>query len=510
MVEFIKCGLLQVAEQVFDQLPSQDVVLWNVLITGYVEHGYGEEALQSFGIMKASMVSPTSITFVCTLKACSSMEALMQGREIHIAIVKKGLEKELLVGSTLVHMYATCGDFEGAQALLVMLPSRTVISWNALIAGYAKHGHGDEALDCVKEMQIEGLIPDAVTLICTLKACGSIRTIVKCQEIHAHILIAGFERESYVGNALVDMYAKCGLLIEAQELFNMLPIRDVASWSSLISGYIEHDLYEEVLDAMEDIENDHIHPNPVLFVSLLKSCGRIGATIKGQELHIDIIKRGLEGELLVGNMLVDMYANCGSLAEAEDLFEGLPVQEQVMWNVLIAGYAQLAESEKVIHVFNRMVYEATEPNSITFVSVLNACSHAGLLERGLMFFEAIDNNYDLIPNLKHCTCIVDLLGRAGLIDKAAEFINNMPLHPDMAVWVILLGACRKWNNVDVGRYAFEHAVQLSESDSTAYVCMSNIYMNASTQEAQPEKLGLFKAFHTWMQNTQTDEVLGWG
>ena len=351
-----------------------------------------------------------------------------------------------------------------------------------LITGYAKHGHGDEALDCVKEMQIEGLIPDAVTLICTLKACGSIRIIVKCQQIHAHILLAGFERESYVGNALVDMYAKCGLLIEAQELFNTLPIRDVASWSSLISGYIEHDLYEEVLDAMEDIENDRIHPNPVLFVSLLKSCGRIGATIKGQELHIDIIKRGLEGELLVGNMLVDMYANCGSLAEAEVVFEGLPVQEQVMWNVLIAGYAQLAESEKVSHIFNRMVYEGTEPNSVTFVSVLNACSHAGLVDEGNMYMVKLSQNYGMLPSLEHHNCAVDLLGRAGQFNRAMLCIEFMPFLPNIVVWHTILSACRKWSNVQLGTHIFEHALELDDKDLSTYFYMSNIFLDAGTQE----------------------------
>jgi pentatricopeptide repeat protein len=262
---------------------------------------------------------------------------------------------------------------------------------------------------------------------------------------------------------------------------------------------------------MEDIRTDGVHPNPIVFASLLKSCGRTGAAIKGQELHSDITKSGLEQEPLVGNMVVDMYANCGSLAEAEDVFQGLPVQDQVMWNVLISGYAQLGESEKAIHVFGRIVDTGTEPNSITFVSVLNACSHAGLLDAGFLFFKSIGHAFDLIPNLKHCTCMVDLLGRAGIIDKATELIDEMPVNPDMAVWLILLGACRKWNDVGLGRYAFEHAVQLYEGDSTAYVCMSNIYMNASMQgEAQLKELACSRAFHRWMEDAvQTEEALGW-
>ena len=247
-----------------------------------------------------------------------------------------------------------------------------------------------------------------------------------------------------------------------------------------------------------------------LFSCILKACGILGFLEIGEEIDVEIRKRGLLREdVVLGTTLVDMYAKCGAPEKAQDIFRKLPVRNTITWTALLSGYAQLGQADVVLHLYRKARMDGIVPNLVTFVVMLSACSHAGLLERGPMFFDAIDNNYDLIPNLKHCTCIVDLLGRAGLIDKAAEFINNMPLHPDIAVWLILLGACRKWNNVDLGRYAFEHAVQLSESDSTAYVCMSNIYMNASTQEAQPEKVGLFKAFHTWMQNTQTDEVLGW-
>ena len=450
-------------------------------------------------------------TFVAWLKSCAKKKDLYNGERLHRDILeRKLLENSPYLASSLIDMYTKCGEITKAQKVLEELNVREVVSWNALITGYVQQGQGHQALESFERMRSEGISADAITFTCVVKACGNIGTIEKGKQIHDEIVSRGLlEKDIVLGNALIDMYAKCQMLSNACKVLQELPCRNVVTWSTLIAGHAQQGHGQEALNCFEKMQHDNVSPDLATVVSCLKACSQLGASEKGQEIHAAITSEGLEKDVFIGSALIDMYCNCGILSRAQEVFDNHVIRDSVTWNALLAGYAQLGESDKVFSILNGMLEEGQRPSMVTFVSVLNACSHAGLLERGPMFFDAIDNNYDLIPNLKHCTCIVDLLGRAGLIDKAAEFINNMPLHPDIAVWLILLGACRKWNNVDLGRYAFEHAVQLSESDSTAYVCMSNIYMNASTQEAQPEKVGLFKAFHTWMQNTQTDEVLGW-
>ena len=476
---YAKCGELIKAQEVFDVLTIWDVASWNTLIGGYAQHGYGDEALDSFEQMKAGGISPNAITFVCILKACGIVGDIAKGQEIHVDIVSKGLlGEDTMVGNALIDMYAKCGVVLKAQEVFDKLPIRDTVSWNALIAGYVQHGHMKKAIECSEEMEKSGFSPNMVTFGCLLKICGTIGAIKNGQEIHGEIIKEGLLGKSIsLCNALVEMYAKCGALSEARDVFDQISVKDVLLWTALISGYAQHGHGEEPLALYEKMQDEGLAPTPLTFVCMLKACGNIGTCNKGEEIHARIITEGmLQGDIRIGTSLVDMYAKCGELAKAQYLFNELPVRDVVSWSALIAGFAQLGKDSKALfNAFKQMLEEGIEPNSASFSSMLKMCCHFGLLDKGKLVFEIMIKWYAIIPTLDHYTCLVDLFCRAGLFEKAVGVTERMPFNGDLIMWRALLGACRTWENVTAARLAFKHATLLDETDVATYISMSNIY-----------------------------------
>ena len=394
-----------------------------------------------------------------------------------------GCEKETFVGNSLVDMYGKCGLPRKAQDVFDMLPARNIISWTALMSGYADQCYNNEVLHLFYKMQEGGLIPDAAAYSCGLKACGSLGIMRKGQEIHLEIVKKGLEIETLVGSILVDMYAKCHALIEAQAVFDKLHVQDVVSWTSLITGYMEHGQAGHALTCLEKMQFAGLVPNAVTYLCSLKACGYVGALEKGKRIHADIIQStSLESDLVVGIALIDMYAKCGLLANAVEVFEKLPERDVVSWNALVTGYALFGESRKVFCVVDRMLEENEVPNPITFISVLNACAHQGLVNKGQTYFEHMNEYYGITPNHEHFTCVIDLLGRTGQLEEAIGIIKTMKVEPDMVMWHTVLSACQRWGHSDLGKEAFDCAMHLDEKSAAAYVCMSNIYANASLQK----------------------------
>lgn len=477
---YVKCGSLASAQDVFDKLADRDVVSWTAIIAGYVEHEHEEGAVKHFEQMQCEGICPNAFTYICILKSCGNVGTLDKVADLHGEIVRRGLERELPVANTLLDVYAKCGSLAAAQQVFNRLPAHSVVSWTALIVGYVEHAHGVEALECFKQMQEEGIPGDAVTLVSGLKACGMARSMCKGRELHAELTKKGFEREILAGNVLVDLYGKCGLLEEAQNLFDKLSVHGVISWTALITEYVESGHPEEALFYFEWMQNEGISADKVTLICGLKACGSMEATDKGCRLHTEVVEKGLESETSVGNIMVDMYAKCGLLAEAQAVFHKLLDQDVISWNALITGYAQVGKSEHAFNMFDRMSGQGMKPNLITFVGVLNACGHVGLVDKRKMILKVMSCEYGLIPTLEHYTRMADLLARAGLIDKAVALIENIALHPDTSIWLTVLGACRKWGDVQLGKYVFHHAVESNEDNATTYVCMSNIYVDFST------------------------------
>ncbi|KAI5056876.1 hypothetical protein GOP47_0028694 [Adiantum capillus-veneris] len=479
---YAKCGQLGKAQEVFDSLQNHDVVSWSTLISGYVQQELGREALLNYDLMQRQGVLPNEVTYVCILKACGSTQAKVKGQEIHAELDKKGIYKaSQLVGNVLINMYSKFGLMAKAQEVFDTIPVRNLVSWNTLIFGYVQNECGEEAFSCFEQMRSRSIHPNEVTYACVFKACGLTREIDKGRELHAEAddrrLLA---RNILVGNALIDMYIKCGRLREAQELFDKSLHHDTVSWNTLIAGYLEEEHAEEALSLSESMWSQGVVEDDGTLTCCLKACGIIGAAEKGKIWHCRAEQAGLlKTNQLVGNALVDMYVKCGMLAKAQKAFDLLPMRDIISWTTLITGYAQLGEDAAVVASFEKMRGEGVIPNSVTFLSVLTACSHCGLIDKGHSYFRAMSEEYNLTPALEHHICMVDILSRAGQLERAVAYTREPLHHRNIMMWLTVLGACRKWQNVDLGKHAFEQVLLLDDQESSAYLCMYNIYIDAA-------------------------------
>ncbi|MCO5577721.1 hypothetical protein L7F22_031553 [Adiantum nelumboides] len=481
---YAKCGALGKAQEVLAALSFHDVVLWNALIGGYAKQGLGTEALDSFNIMQHKGISPNAVTFTCILNACGTTRAMDIGKQIHENIAKEGLLKNnVVLGTALVDMYAKCGALAKAQEVLEDLPSRSVVSWSALIAGYAQHGQGEQALSCFDQMQYEGISPDRVTFISILKACGSIKAFDKGSHIYNRIIQLGLlKSDVMLGTAVVDMYVKCCALAKAREVLEVLPFRNVVSWNTLITGYAQQSQGEEALDCFARMQCDRILPDAATYACILKVYGSLNALDKGELMHDEIVRqRLLENDVVLGTALVDMYVKCGALVKARKALKLLVSRNVVSWNTLIAGYAQQGQAEEALYLYKQMQLEGISPDAATFSSVLTSCSHLGLVEDGYAYFTSMSEKFDLKPQLEHFSCMVDLYGRAGHLDKAARVIQQLPCTDDSFILSALLAACQKWGDVKVGKWAFQEAVRVDKSEGGAYVLMANLHAAADIQ-----------------------------
>lgn len=512
---YAKCGSLVDAREVFERMPRRDVASWTAIILAYAHAEEGAFALKFFAQMQQAGVVPDERTFVGALKACCSLAVPKVGNEsegeflrkgsleqvqvLHEQIVKGRFEKDLFVGTMLVDTYAKLGSLVDAKCVFNRMTRRNVVSWNSMIMGYAQVGDGEEALQLYAQMLQECVVPDERTLVGALRACGSMleakeancldavlvkkRCLERVRSVHSDILRWDFESDVFVGTMLVDVYAKCESLVDARQVFEKMPYRDVVSWNAMILAYAQVEDGEAALKLYEQMQRQGLRPNERTYVGALKACGVIAGLDRGKTIHAEILKAGIAAsDLFVSTSLIDMYSKCGSMENAQQVFDQLSKKDVVAWNALIAGYANQGEIEAVEKLFRQMGDLGLQPSTSTFASVLNACSHGGLVDKGHAYFTRMSKDFGITPTLDHYTCMVDLLGRAGHVEKALAMVTTMPWQPDTVLWSALLGACCKWRNLELGRHAFRCAVQLGNIDASMYVMMSNMYAAAHMWE----------------------------
>lgn len=473
-----KCGGLAEAWKVFDELPNQDVVSWGTIISGYAQHGHEHHALDLLAKMQQEGIEPEKVTFLCILKACGSAEAIWHGRLIHDQIHRSGIESDVVIGSTLIDMYAKCKSLDEAHRVLERLPDRNVVSWCTTIAGYVEQGDGFVALELFKKMKDEGVKPDKVTFLCILKACSIIGIMDMGRLIHEEIIKCRYEFDLVVGSAIVNMYSKCGSMGEACMVFDKLPCRDVVTWAVIIAGYAQYGQGLSALEIFREMQMEGVKPDKVTFLGIFKACGSIGALEIGRQIHDQAIQCAYELDMVIGNTIVDMYGKCGSLAEARNVFDKLPNQDEASWGAMIAGFSQTGNLRLAQKCLEGMLRQGLSPGVMIFTSILTACNHAGLLEDGWAFFKLMKEDYEITPSIEHLNCMMDLLGRSGHLHEADELIQTMPSRLNVVGWMALLAACRIYGNVDLGRQCCQRVVQLDPNESSGYVLMSSIYAGA--------------------------------
>eukprot|EP01018_Ginkgo_biloba_P037424 Gb_17094 [translate_table: standard] len=475
---YVKCGSIETARHLFDKMAERNVISWSTMIAGYGHSGHALEALILFKQMQLAGVKPNSITIVGLIPACAHLGALQQGKCVHEYTIRNGFDSDVSVGNSLVAMYAKCGNLHIARQLFDKMPTRDVVSWSAMIGGYTQNGHAPEALALFNQMQQADVKPNSVTMLSVLSACAQSGALQQGKWIHDYIGRNGFESDVSVWNSLIDMYAKCGSMELACQLFDKMSKRDVVSWNAMIVGYAQNGHAKEALTLFYRMQQAEVTPDSFTMVSVLLACAHLGALQQGQLMHDYIIKSGLESDVFVGTALIDMYAKCGTIDIARQYFDHMLYRDVVSWSAMIAGYGMHGHGEDALALFFQLQQTGTKPDNIIFISVLSACSHAGLVDEGWQLFYYMSRDYSITPRVEHYACMVDLLGRAGKLYEAQHFIRNMPLEPNVDVWGALLGACKIHNNIDLGERVAEYLFDLETKDAGHYILLSNIYAAA--------------------------------
>lgn len=472
---YAKCGCMEDARQVFDRTAGKDRVLWNAIIAGYAMHEHENEAFNLFKQMKQEGIKPNGVTFMIILNACASLAA---GKRIHADIIGNGYESDLFVVNTVIDMYAKFGSIVDAHHIFDKASTRDVVSWNVMITGYTQHGHGEVALELFWHMLKEGVRPNKVTFGTILNACANTMALEDGKLIHALINSAGCEVYVDVGSTLIYMYAKCQSLMDAHYLFDKMSERSVVSWNAMIIGYSEHGPEEEALKIFQKMQMEDVKPDEVTFVTILNACAILSALDQGKQIHGHIINNGYGSDIYIGSSLVDMYAKCGSIENARQAFDRMPRQDLISWTAMITGYSQHGFNKEVFLLFQQMLQEGVNPDEITFLCILSACSHLGLVDQGLQYFYSMTQLHNLTPTLEHYSCIVDMFGRVGCLIGAIDFIDKMPFEPGAVVWKTLLGACKNHGNVQLAKHVSQHILKLDPEDAAALVLLSNTYAAA--------------------------------
>lgn len=381
-----------------------------------------------------------------------------------------------------------------------------------MIRGYTVQGPISEALNFYTCMRSAGTGPVSFTFSALFKACGDVLDVNLGRQIHAQtILVGGFAADLYVGNTMIDMYVKCGFLDcgrkvfdempdrdvvswtelivaytkigdmgSARELFEGLPVKDMVAWTAMVTGYAQNARPRDALDCFERMQGAGVGTDEITLVGLISACAQLGASKYANWVR-DIAEKsgfGPTENVLVGSTLIDMYSKCGSLDEAYKVFQGMKERNVFSYSSMILGFAMHGRANAAIELFHEMLTTEIRPNRVTFIGVLTACSHAGMVDQGRQLFATMEKYYNVVPSADHYTCMVDLLGRAGRLEEALELVETMPIAAHGGVWGALLGACRIHGNPDIAQIAANHLFELEPDSIGNYVMLSNIYASA--------------------------------
>ncbi|KAH9291934.1 hypothetical protein KI387_042880, partial [Taxus chinensis] len=411
----------------------------------------------------------------------------------------------LFVGNALVCMYAKCGSLEGARHVFDRMPQRNVVSWNALLSGYARNGGVGETFKVFQQMPERNVVSwttmiagygqngflqeaselfdkmpekNVVSWTCMISVYAQNGYVDEAQQLFDRMP----DRNSVTWVAMITGYAQIGEVEEALKLFEKMPVQNVVSWNAVISGCAQNGYSQKALKLFRQMQVQGVKPNSTTFSCVLSACAELAALEQGMEIHEDIVKSGLESDFFVGNALVDMYAKCGSIRVARYLFDKMISRDVISWNAMIAGYALHGFGKEAVELFEKMRCCGPCPDHVTFVGVLSACCHAGLLVEGWKYFNDMITCYHVMPVMGHYACMVDLLGRAGRLDEAKKFIHKMQIKPDYFVWSSLLAACRIYNDMELAEFVAERLIELNPQKATPYVLLSNIYAAAGRRD----------------------------
>ncbi|XP_012088861.1 putative pentatricopeptide repeat-containing protein At1g56570 [Jatropha curcas] len=472
---YFEKGLVREARNLFDEMSERDVVAWTAMIAGYAscdEHVY---AWSMFCNMVKNALNPNAFTISSVLKACKGMENLSCGALVHGFAIKHGQQGSIYVDNALMDMYATCCvSMRDAWMVFHAIEEKNPVTWTTMIACYTHRGDGHCGLQIFRQMLLEEKECNPYSFSIAIRACASVGSQHYGKQMHAAAIKHGCECSLPVMNSILDMYCRCGCLSEANQYFHEMTQKDLITWNTLISGYEKSDSIKSLF-IFSQMESNGFTPNCFTLTSVIAACANLAVLSCGQQVHGGIIRRGLDRNLALANALIDMYAKCGSITDSHKTFSELSQKSLVSWTSMMIGYGSHGYGREAVKLFDEMVEMGIEPDQIVFMAVLSACSHAGLVDQGLRYFNSMVDDYKIKPDNEIYGCAVDLLGRAGRVEEAYRLIQSMPFIPDESVWCTLLSACKAHSLPNLAKLAAQKVLNLRPKLVGTYVALSNLH-----------------------------------
>ncbi|KAH7690728.1 TPR-like protein [Dioscorea alata] len=476
-----KCGNLESACDVFEKMISRDLASWNAMLFAYKNCKCYDKAFDLFKTMNSAAIEVNTITISTMLSLCAESGDLEKGEQLHAYVMKTGKEKD--VGNALLSMYAVLDQVFSALKVFSETETLDTVSWNLLIMALMRNQLQSQALNVFKQMQQSGTKSNSYTMVSLLRGCKDASHLITGKSIHGYSLRHYLEFNSSLCTALTDMYMDCGQEVSAMNLFWSSSDRDVISWNAMIASYDRNGRPGEALQVFYKMQSE-LRPNSITMINVLPLCAEIADLLQGRCLHAYIIRRGLDFtlDISVENALLTMYAKCGCIRSAVKIFDALTRTDIVSWNAMIAAYGMHGCGEDALQSFYQMLESGERPTSVTFTSILSACSHSGLTDVGLEIFKTMHMVYRIEPDILHYSCMVDLLGRAGFLDKAGDFIQSMPLEPDPSLWRAHLASYNIYPDAAIARYIGEKLIELDPTNIGNYMLLSNLHAAAGSWE----------------------------
>ncbi|MFQ6641638.1 hypothetical protein Gotur_015867 [Gossypium turneri] len=511
---------LNYSQILFCQIEHPNRFIYNTMIRGFSHSKFPEKALVFYSSMLHQVnQSPNNFTFPFLLNSCARLSTLKPGIQVHSHIIKFGFDLDLYVGNALMHFYSVFKHLNDAQIVFEGSLVRDLVSYNTMINGYGLVGRPGPALRLFRKMQESGIVPDEFTFVALLSAFSSLDDCRIGKQIHGFVYrnLSCVYSNGLLKTAILDMYAKSGLMdlaervfssmasnkstaawssmisgyarrgetAAARRMFDQMDRRDLICWTAMISGYSQSGQYSEALELFAQMEDLGIRPDECTMAAVLSACAGLGALSLGERLH----SRYIGGELCSQNIilstaLIDMYSKSGKIDSSLHMFQGIPkgLRTVSLFNSMISGLAQHGLGESALAVFREMESLGLRPDSVSFVAVLSACSHSGLIEEGKELFRSMLDVYGIRPHKEHYGCMVDLLGRDGCLDEAYDLIRSMPFEANSVIWRALLGSCKLHGNVKIGEVAAQKLIELEPDHGAHYILLSNMLANTNKWE----------------------------
>ncbi|XP_023760741.1 pentatricopeptide repeat-containing protein At5g27110 isoform X1 [Lactuca sativa] len=479
---YAKCGMFGLAVQVFDEMPERDVACWNTVISCYHRDGQYEKALDLFKKMKNDHgYEPDSVSFTTAISACSKLLNLETGKEIHKEAMRNGFGSDAFVQAALIDMYGKCGSLDMALQVFNQIPFKNLVSWNSMIAGYSLKGDSKSCIQLLWNMITQQTKPNSTTLSSSLIACSKSSNLNHGKFIHGYITRNNINPDTFIHTSLVDMYFKCNNTQSAESIFKKMAKTNVVEWNSMISGYVSVGLYLEALEIYKSMNTTQVKPDVITFTSILAACTQLGSLEIGKDIHNSIISHHFESNEMVMGAVLDMYAKCGEVEIAQQVFSRLPERDLVSWTTMITAYGAHGEAFKSLKLFQDMKKLNIKPDRVVFLAVISACSHGGLIDKGCYYFNQMVNDYGIQPKVADYSCVIDLLCRGGRVHDAYAILQKTEsIREDVELLSTLFSACKLHGEIELGEKIAGLLIDKDPDDPSTYTVLANMY--ASTKK----------------------------